>query len=624
MNRKQSVKALWREALFLFLAGLFTFGTGQPGFTQSSEPLAEDSSNTTIREVDIKQEQIELSPDSLMKQSNRNVREPDVALTLWEWNLQQKDTLYQSKFLNTDNERSGQPSFAFSTQASEQQKERNYRRADVSANLWESNSLEKDMLYGFELWKPNYEFSLQTSFAPSTQLLEQQKYVNFKKNEVFTNLWELNPQEKYSLYGSQLLKPNYDLSLHPRFAQSSPSSEENQSRRNFGGPDAVPNRIESDYQERDALFELEFLKPYHEWKERIAEETGFSFALDYYPVVLKASDSLRGTEDYASSGVFRFTGSWQVLGRGSDTTGTLNFLVEQRHSYTRNTPAEFSFANLGNIGAIEIPFGDDGWHLTNLYWSQSWNNGNVEAVIGFLDVTDFVDVYPLTSPWTDFSNFVFSIGVATMDLPDDGALGLAAGAWLTDQLYLIGGFSDLNSDPNEPFNGFNTFFNKSQFFKHIELGWTLSPKERYYLDNLHLTLWHADQREQIGVKDGWGGVLSFTGSIDDNWIVFARAGFSEDGGSLLQKAVSLGFSYIPSPTGVVPGSQLGFGVNWGQPNDELFGSGLRDQYAIESYFRLQVTKEISITPAVQLLINPALNPQKDTIWVFGLRSRFAF
>ncbi len=576
MNRKQSLKALWREALFLFLAGLFTFETGQPGFTQSSEPLTEESSEI-LRKPDTRQEQIESSPDSLTKKSNRNVREPDAVLTLLEWNRLQKDTLHQSKFLKTDNEWSGQLSFASSTQPSEQQRYRNYRNADVFVNLWESNLQEKNTSYEFGLWKPGDEWSLQ-----------------------------------------------------PRFAQSpQPSEEENQAleeaaRRSFGGPDAVPNRIESDYQERNSLFELEFFKPYHEWKERVAEETGFSFALDYYPVILKASDSLPDTEDYASSGVFRFTGSWQALGRGSDTTGSLNFLVEQRHSYTNNTPSEFAFNNLGNIGAIEIPFADDGWHLTNLYWSQSWNNGDVEAVIGFLDITDFVDVYPLTSPWTDFSNFVFSIGAATIDLPDDGALGMAVGAWLTDQLYIIGGFEDLNSNPNEPFNGFNTFFNDSQFFKHIEVGWTLSPKERYYLDNLHLTLWHADQREEIGIKDGWGGVLSFTGSIDDNWIVFARAGFSEDGGSLLQTAVSLGFSYIPSLTGAVPGSQLGFGVNWGQPNDDLFGSGLRDQYAIESYFRLQLTREISITPDVQLLINPALNPKKDTIWVFGLRSRFAF
>lgn len=629
MNRKQRVKALWGEALFLFLAGLFTFGIGQPGFTQSSEPLTEESSEI-LRKPDTRQKQIELSSDFLMKESNRNVREPDAVFTLLESNRLEKDTLYQSKFLKTDNEWSEQPSFASSNQHSEQQGYRNYRNAEVFVNLWESNPQEKDTLYEFGLWKPGYEWSLQPRFTQSNQLSVQEMYGNFSRPDIFTNWLEYGQLEKDEHYKFKFLQIDNDWSLQPRLTQSpQPSEEENQpleekARRNFGGPDAVPNRIESDYQERDALFELEFLKPYHEWKERIAEETGFSFALDYYPVILKASDSLRGTENYASSGVFRFTGSWQAIGRGSDTTGTLNFLVEQRHSYTDNTPAEFAFNSLGNIGAIEIPFADDSWHLTNLYWSQSWKNGDFEAVIGFLDITDYVDVYPLTSPWTDFSNFVFSIGVATMDLPDDGALGLAAGAWLTDQLYLIGGFTDLNSNPNEPFNGFNTFFNKSQFFKHIELGWTLSPKERYYLDNLHLTLWHADQREQIGVKDGWGGVLSFTGSIDDNWIVFARAGFSEDGGSLLQKAVSLGFSYIPSPTGAVPGSQLGFGVNWGQPNDALFGSGLRDQYAIESYFRLQITKEISITPAVHLLINPALNPEKDTIWGLGLRSRFAF
>ena len=41
-------------------------------------------------------------------------------------------------------------------------------------------------------------------------------------------------------------------------------------------------------------------------------------------------------------------------------------------------------------------------------------------------------------------------------------------------------------------------------------------------------------------------------------------------------------------------------------------------------YRLQVTRELAITPDVQLLINPALNPEKNAIWVFGLRGRLAF
>ena len=93
---------------------------------------------------------------------------------------------------------------------------------------------------------------------------------------------------------------------------------------------------------------------------------------------------------------------------------------------------------------------------------------------------------------------------------------------------------------------------------------------------------------------------------------------------MLQKSVSAGIGYQPNPIGGVAGSLLGFGANWGQPNEAVFGSGLDDQYAIELFYRLQVTKEIAITPDVQFLINPALNPDEDNIWVFGLRARLAF
>jgi porin len=415
------------------------------------------------------------------------------------------------------------------------------------------------------------------------------------------------------------------LSVQPGFAQSSePSTEAD--RGTFGGPDQVQNRIEADRVEEDTLYEFEFMKPYYEWKDRIQEKYGYAYALDYYPIYLKASDNLPGTDDDAASAVLRFSGFWQLYGRGGDSnsTGTLVYLVEHRHRYTDNLPGEFALESLGYAGFIGIPFTDDGWHLTNLYWNQEWQNGFGFAA-GFLDVTDWVDVYALTSPWSDFYNFVFSIGAATMDLPDDAALGLGVGGWVTDGVYIIGGFEDLNADPTDPFEGFNTFWNDHEFFKHIEVGWSTSAREQYYLDNLHLTVWHADKRDEIGVEDGWGAFLSFSHTVDEKWLLFARGGFAEDGGSLLEKSVSVGGGYAPNGIGA-PGSghQLGFGANWGQPNDALFGSDLDDQYALEVYYRLQITKEFAITPDVQLLINPALNPEEDTIWVFGFRGRLGF
>ncbi len=428
-------------------------------------------------------------------------------------------------------------------------------------------------------------------------------------------------------YGLLLLMLLFLWSVQPVFAQSSDPSTEAE-RRTFGGPDAVQNRIEANRLEKDTLYEFEFLKPYYKWKDRVLEKYGYTYALDYYPIFLKASDSLPGTDDDAASAVFRFSGFWQLLGRGEDSnsTGTLVYLVEHRHRYTDNLPGEFALESLGSAGFIGIPFTDDGgdWHLTNLYWNQEWQNGFGFAA-GFLDVTDWVDVYALTSPWTDFYNFVFSIGAATMDLPDDAALGIGAGGWLADKVYIIAGFEDLNSDPTDPFEGFNTFFNDHEYFKHIEVGWTTSAREQYYLDNIHLTLWHADERDEIGIQDGWGAFLSFSHTFVDKWLLFARGGFAEDGGSLLEKSVSIGGGYAPNGIGAPgAGHLLGFGANWGQPNDALFGQDLDDQYAMEAYYRLQVSKEFAITPNVQFLIDPALNPEADTMWVFGLRARLAF
>jgi len=61
----------------------------------------------------------------------------------------------------------------------------------------------------------------------------------------------------------------------------------------------------------------------------------------------------------------------------------------------------------------------------------------------------------------------------------------------------------------------------------------------------------------------------------------------------------------------------------GQPNDDTWGPGLDDQYTAELFYRWQVSKAIAVTPDLQYIKNPALNPEADSIWVFGLRVRGA-
>lgn len=47
------------------------------------------------------------------------------------------------------------------------------------------------------------------------------------------------------------------------------------------------------------------------------------------------------------------------------------------------------------------------------------------------------------------------------------------------------------------------------------------------------------------------------------------------------------------------------------------------QYAIEAFYRMQLTESIQVSPDVQLVFNPALEPGTDLLSIFPLRMRLA-
>ena len=70
--------------------------------------------------------------------------------------------------------------------------------------------------------------------------------------------------------------------------------------------------------------------------------------------------------------------------------------------------------------------------------------------------------------------------------------------------------------------------------------------------------------------------------------------------------------------------QICLGVNWGRPSEETYRPDAEDQYNIELFYRQQLGRLLAVTPDVQLLFNPADNPEENAIAVFGLRARLSF
>jgi porin len=386
----------------------------------------------------------------------------------------------------------------------------------------------------------------------------------------------------------------------------------------FGGPDAVSSQVASDAMAREnALYSSRLLEPYFDLKQRMQEKIGLGFSMDYTAVYLGANQSPPESADDAGSGILRFYGVWDLIGRNTEHTGSLVYKVEHRDSYTTNPPQGFGL-NLGYAGLYEAPFNDNKWRVTNLYWKQRLAEGRLGFTLGFLDATDYVDVFALASPWVGFNNFAFSTGSSTIDLPNDATLGASVAFWLNNQWYAIAGLTDANADPTDPFEGFNTFFDESEYFTSLELGWTTS-RDRYYFDNVHLTYWHTDARTSAGTPDGWGMNFSATHFTESGVMPFLRAGWAEDSGSVLQKSVSTGLGYQPAGKRDL----VALGLNWGEANKTSFGEGLSDQVAAEAFYRLQLTEELALTPSVNLVLDPALNPDESSIWVFGIRARLA-
>ncbi|WP_406610094.1 carbohydrate porin [Agarivorans sp. JK6] len=365
---------------------------------------------------------------------------------------------------------------------------------------------------------------------------------------------------------------------------------------NFGGPSAVENQISADNEDRQIPT-----------KESLAEK-GVELGLDYSAIGLSADKAFPGSDDQAASGMARFYGSWAALNHNESNVGALVWKIEHRHSYTDTSVKNFEFGT-GGLGLITPAFSDEKTRLTNLYWRQKMSDGKGTVIAGFMDVTDYVDVYAAASPWTGFMNFSFSTGTNTMALPSDATFGLAAGHMLTDELFLIAGISDMEADPTEPFKSAENFFNKRRYFKSVELGWT-SSQQQIYLNNVHLTLWDSDESDFLNQAADRGFNVSAS-HLFGSWLPFVRYGYAKDGSLLgITQSLSTGFSYYGLGA---PKNNFGFAVNWADAGT--------NQYTFEAFYLMKLSDHFELTPDIQLIKDPALNPDESQIWIAGLRAR---
>ena len=381
-------------------------------------------------------------------------------------------------------------------------------------------------------------------------------------------------------------------------------------RPDFGSTTSTPAQLEEDDRIKDPIIRFpaidNALDGWFAAKKRLNEASGLQLGFDYNSLYQSASEAL-GEDDRAWSGVFRLLGKWDVVNADSDNTGSIVFGVENRHSIDGKIPASALAGEVGYIGVTGTLFNDAESILGNLYYQQRLGGeGRGGLIAGRFDPNDFMDVLGYANPWTTFSNVAILLD-PSIAFPD-WSWGIGGGNWLNDQWYLLASVNDANGTITD-----ESFFDGgSEFFSQGEIGWSPSRAERYFT-NVHLTAWHVDAREDAGIPTAQGLSLGANKTWNETWMVFARAGWSEGNTPIYNKTATLGVGRLIRQWSDV----FGIGVNWGDPPDD----SLRSQWTTEVFYRMQFSQNLQITPSVQWLVDPALNPTEDEIWVTGIRVR---
>jgi len=385
----------------------------------------------------------------------------------------------------------------------------------------------------------------------------------------------------------------------------------------FGGPSSVSAELKAADAVKKTAFRFDDIQrglaPWFEWKKGVFDTRNLALGMEVLFLYQHATASLG--KDQAAGAMYRVPGEWIAFGRGTANTGSLVYRFEYRDKhFTDIAPAQLGT----EIGAASVTPGfayaaNFGPNITELYWKQLFNDKRFGFVAGILDFSPYFDYYPFTSLGKGFISREFLLN-PTLATTGVGSLGASARGFVTDHIWLGGAFYDANA-VNGEWN-IDTF-ESDELLKHVEIGWTPSI-ERTRIDRIQLTYWHVDERADAGVPGGSGWALSISSELADRFLPFLRIGISDGGGGAPAEehyAIGIGIKQARFD------DRLYFGIARNEPSSKTFGAELDPEYLFETSYQFQMSSNVSLLPDIQVVFDPANNPDEDRIWIFGLRIR---
>lgn len=178
------------------------------------------------------------------------------------------------------------------------------------------------------------------------------------------------------------------------------------------------------------------------------------------------------------------------------------------------------------------------------------------------------------------------------------------------------GFQDANNIDGNKID-FSTL-HKGDFTSYAYISWNPTFKKTWAGQYMFLTYNQPSTLEQVGDSDGWS--FSFSQYFGEIFNIFGRINGSSGNVVPIERSYVAGFGF-KNPFERNVNDYLGLALSVNRMSEEALGTTPIHKYenVLEAQYVIGLGKYITITPDIQYVINPALNVNRNSAFVYSLR-----
>ncbi len=375
----------------------------------------------------------------------------------------------------------------------------------------------------------------------------------------------------------------------------------------------VHDDIRRDKRRRSFFLEVkELYGDYARFKQRLDEEAGLSWSVDlsYLPQWAGPEGGSPSTQFLTTSNIdFRVFRS-KSLGVGS---------VQASYSTVRY-PSNQNGADLsGAIGAINLINDFPVYQNTfsQLSYTHAFPGNKVLITIGQYPIYSFDGNLYLANQQENFNSYIFSQnGSSTYPI---AGLGAYMQVNVTDAIQIAAGIQNPNNLSGSTLATQNFKTAGAAWFGYVQ--WT--PQFRGLGSSQYsFTYYQVPTIPEQKQSSGWS--FNAMQNLNDTWALFARANSAYQTFAPIRSSYALGAA-INNPLGRNKLDQIGLAIGLSSPAPSPVNPpGARNEKVLEAYWNWAFTGALMITPSIQVILDPALAPDRRSAWSLSLRSTLMF